>query len=335
MRALLRAFLLSLLLAAIVSPVPAPADDLDPFLDPDDEAAIDSLLAEPATASLPLPEWLDLTLDAASAPVLGEDFALTVTLTSHLTDLQVTLTVRAPRGVSWRTPPPREVVTVPRGRPTTLPLVLVLDEPVSIVDGRVEVTAVAEPPRGQGISARDRLRTARVLFCVREEEGFLGFTPLVWGSYLASPDGGPGFFLGSGNFLDADFELQDKVRSGQTALRDGRVDAAAALFETARLRLRTLPGHDALLDFEAANGLAVARCLQGRHDEGRRIWEGLVDAAPTGGPPPHLRYVHYNLGESLRAAGNGEGARAAFERALSLKAAFTLARRKLALVGGR
>lgn len=362
MRALLRAFLLSPLLAVLLAATPAPADDLDIFLDADDETAIDDLLAEPATTPPLLPEWLDLRIDAAAAPVLGEPFALTVTLTPSLADLAVTVTVRAPRGVSWVTPPPRDPIAAPRDRPTTIPLVLVLNEPVTIVDGRLEVTAVAEPPRSAldaeirrhaalgdltpsvaaklqtragALSARDGIRTARILFCVREEEGFLGFTPLVWGRYLASPDGDTGFFLGSGNYLDADFDLQDQVRSGQTALREDRVDAAAALFEAARLRLRTLPGHDALLEFEAANGLAVARCLQGRHDEGRRIWEDLVEAAPAGGPPPHLRYVHYNLGESLRAAGDAEGARAAFDRALSLKAAFTLARRKLALVGGR
>ncbi|MBI4866844.1 MAG: hypothetical protein HY816_07820 [Candidatus Wallbacteria bacterium] len=323
------------LLAALLAAAPLAADE--------SSDALEQLLAEhPEPESgrpVGLPIWARLRLTAAAPPVLGEPFAVEAELEATLADLpDARFLWRLPNAVRLSEGELEGAVTLARGKPVRRTWKLVAQAPVSIVDGQLTLTLVATPPRkalldkartvspeaagavraeldrqaGRPQSVEERLEIA-----VSAREGFVGFTPLVWGAYL----GGDGFYVGTGSFMDTNFAAQDLVADAERQILEGKPREALALLERARADLR--PGGDAdlLLRWEAANCEALCHYQTGNAARARELWkQSAADPALA----ELRRYALYNLGEAARLEGKPAEARGYFAESARSRPAFRL-----------
>jgi len=333
-----------------------------------DQSSEEDLIDDFLEAELPdefpptvkLPQWLDISIHAPEEPEIGHPFVVEVELRAAIVPLEgIRLEAHVPPGLEWTGELPQEAFSLPAGASRRFSLEVSISRPVSVTEGRVTLVARVPLPRAalhhwiseqraemkldcdkaslleKALEKTEVMAKAiqqSLVFCVRAEEGFVGFTPLVWGNYLPYRDE-TSFFIGAGSFLDVNFELQEQIQKAQKELSALRFKEAAACFEQVLNRLDLTVRRDPMLYFEAVNGLAVAQAALGNLKGARKLWLTLVEnQGPLATPRLPLRYVHYNLGESYRLTGKLALARSAYERALEHKQHFPLVKQRLALL---
>ncbi len=310
--------------------------------------ALEQLLEEHPTAGLEdsaeVPRWIDVSITAPAPPALGVPFEVEARVTSLLARLPAArFEWILPEAVSLTEGPSGGKLSLEKGKARTLLWKLVVREPLNIVEGQLELSLSARPPKralfkvtrkmppDQAARVEAEIRklgreptrvVTRLEVAVDGREGFAGFSPLVWSSYLDED----GFYIGAGSFMDANFEAQDLVADAERLIVARRFDQALALLDQARVELRPDLEADPLLRWEAANNEAICEFETGKTSEAIAVWKRIAR-------DPRFRHVKryclYNLGEAHRRLGRTAQAIDYFESAARDKPAFQLPARKL------
>ncbi|MBI4867836.1 MAG: tetratricopeptide repeat protein [Candidatus Wallbacteria bacterium] len=200
--------------------------------------------------------------------------------------------------------------------------------------------------------------TAMAPFSATEQEGFAGEDEAAFLDYFRPagpsapelamlaprtqpPAAGPGATSSARELFARNPKLAELFRkAGQSPeLASSRGDADD--YSRARRRLEAGQPKDALeifrrlasasdvdeeLRFAAANGEAVALLTMGRTGDAIAVWKRLCGDRKAGSL---IRYAHFNLAEAHRAAGRSDEARLEYQKALVVRPAYTLARRRM------
>ncbi len=347
MRASIVAVLILAAWAAFAAPPVAAADDSFEAL----EKLIDShpMPGEPPAARLP--QWLEVSLSAPEPPVLGEPFTVLATVTAVAAALpDARFRWKLPRGTRLLGGKDEGQLKLTKNARAELTCKLLMQEPLSIVEGQMALDVSArlprralftatrslEPARAAAVEAEIRAKgdapqtvSAGLEVAVNAREGFVGFTPLVWSAYLP----GDSFYVGAGSFMDTNFSAQDLVADAEKRLLASSPKEAASLLGRARVDRAPHVEADALLRWEALNCEAICRFLEGDREKALQAWQGALTEPAFA---EVRRYALYNLGEASLRAGRRDEARSYFEQAVAARPAFRLAARKLrALLDGK